>query len=147
LRAVKGITPTLACLADVRLPDGSSRPRGCGKQTGLRNLPFRDFAANEVWLELVLMATDLMAWTRHLLLPAGAARSWEPKRLCYCLLHVAGRLCRSGRRLHLRLQRGRRWVDLLVIAFSRLRALPRIQNVAVVSQSPRGASVVSCHRG
>jgi hypothetical protein len=100
-----------------------------------------------VWLELVLMATDLMAWTRDLLLPAGAARSWEPKRVRYCLLHAAGRLCRSGRRLHLRLQRGWRWVDLLVIAFSRLRALSRIQNVAVVSQSPRGVSVVSCHRG
>lgn len=98
----------------------------CGKQTGLRNLPFHDFAANEVWLELVLMATDLIAWTRHLLLPAGPARGWEPKRLRYCLLHVAGRLCRSGRRLHLRLQRSWHWAPLLVDAFARLRALPRV---------------------
>ena len=97
----------------------------CGKQTGLRNLPFHDFAANEVWLELVLIAADLMAWTRQLLLPAGTPRRWEPKRLRYCLLHVAGRLCRSGRRLRLRLQRGWRWVGLLVTAFTRLRALPR----------------------
>ena len=96
----------------------------CGKQTGLRNLPFRDFASDEVWLELVLMATDLMAWTRHLLLPAGTARRWEPKRLRYCLFHVSGRLCHSGRRLHLRLQRSWRWVGLLVTAFSRLRGLP-----------------------
>jgi hypothetical protein len=33
-----------------------------------------------------------MAWTRHLLLPAGTAWSWEPERLRYCLLHVTGRL-------------------------------------------------------
>jgi hypothetical protein len=98
----------------------------CGKQTGLRNLPFHDFAANEVWLELVLMATDLLAWTRYLLLPPGPARGWEPKRLRYCLLHLAARLCRSGRRLHLRLQRGWHWAPLLVAAFARLRALPRV---------------------
>lgn len=98
----------------------------CGKQTGLRNFPFHDFEANKVWLELVLMAADLLAWTRHLLLPAGPARSWEPKRLRFRLLHIAARLARSGRRLHLRLQRDWHWNALLVTAFSRLRALPRL---------------------
>ena len=98
----------------------------CGKQTGLKNFPFHDFAANQVWLELVLAATDLMAWTRHLLLPAGPARNWEPKRLRYCLLHVAARLSRSGRRLYLRLQRDWHWTALLVTAFTRLRALPQL---------------------
>lgn len=85
----------------------------CSKQTGLANLPFREFAANEVWLELVLMAGDLIAWAQHLLLPAGEARTWEPKRLRYCLLHVAARICRSARRLRLRLQRRWRWAGLL----------------------------------
>ena len=76
----------------------------CGKASGLRNLPFRDFAANEVWLELVLVAQDLVAWTQRLCL-TGESAHWEPKRLRYCLFHVAARLARSGRRLYLRLQR------------------------------------------
>ena len=38
------------------------------KDTGLRNLPFRDFEHNRVWLQLVLIAHDLIAWTQRLLL-------------------------------------------------------------------------------
>jgi hypothetical protein len=33
------------------------------KDSGLRNLPFRDFEHNRVWLELVRPAHDLIAWT------------------------------------------------------------------------------------
>jgi hypothetical protein len=39
-----------------------------GKQTGLQNLPFRDFEHNRVWLALVALAHDLLAWTQRLLL-------------------------------------------------------------------------------
>jgi hypothetical protein len=95
----------------------------CGKASGLRNLPFRDFAANEVWLELVLVAQDLVAWMQRLCLD-GKAAQWEPKRLRYCLLHVAARLVRSGRRLYLRLQCRWPWTRLLGSAFERLRSLP-----------------------
>src|SRR2546423_2437863 len=48
----------------------------------------------------------------------------EPKRLRYRLLHMAGRLARSGRKVTLRLQRSWPWVDDLLQAFRRLRALP-----------------------
>ena len=68
------------------------------KDTGLSNLPFRDFAANAAWLELVLIAQDLMSWAQALLLEGDLARA-EPKRLRYRLLHVAGRITRSGRRV------------------------------------------------
>ena len=34
----------------------------CGKETGMRNLPFHDYTANQVWLELSLIAQDLLAW-------------------------------------------------------------------------------------
>jgi hypothetical protein len=95
----------------------------CAKDTGLRNLPFHDFAANAVWLQVVILAIDLIAWAQGRLFE-GVAQHWEPKRLRYALLHVAGRLCRSGRRLWLRLQRGWRWSALLAAAFQRLRALP-----------------------
>lgn len=63
------------------------------KDTGLRNLPFREFAANAVWLELVLIAQDLIARAQTLLLEGDLARA-EPKRLRYRLLHVAGRITR-----------------------------------------------------
>ena len=38
------------------------------KDTRLRNLPFRDFKLNAVWLELILIAHDLIAWTHALAL-------------------------------------------------------------------------------
>lgn len=96
----------------------------CGKDTGLRNLPFRGFAANAAWLELALLAQDLLAWTQRLLLTGKLARC-EPKRLRYRLLHVAGRLTRHARRLRLHLPRGWRWGNELLLAFARLRALPQ----------------------
>jgi hypothetical protein len=95
----------------------------CAKDTGLRNLPFRDFAANEVWLELSLAAQDLIAWTKRLSLDGELARA-EPKRLRYRLLHQAGRIARSGRKTRLRLERSWPWAQALVAAFDRIRALP-----------------------
>lgn len=95
----------------------------CGKASGLRNLPFREFSTNEVWLELVLVAQDLVAWMQRLCLRGEAAR-WEPKRLRYCLLHTAARVTRGARRRHLRLQRSWPWSDILAAAFRRLRLHP-----------------------
>jgi hypothetical protein len=96
----------------------------CGKDTGLRNLPFRGFQPNAAWLELALTAHDLLAWTQRLLLTGELARC-EPKRLRYRLLHVAGRLTRHARRLRLHLPRGWAWGEALLQAFTRLRALPQ----------------------
>ena len=93
------------------------------KDTGLRNFPFRDLAANAAWLELVLIARDLTAWTQALLLDGDLA-ACEPKRLRYRLLHIAGRLTRSGRRHTLHLPKSWPWAAALVTAFTRLRALP-----------------------
>ena len=93
------------------------------KDTGLRNMPFRDFEHNRVWLELVLIAHDLLCWTQRLLLEGELARA-EPKRLRYRLLHVAARLAFSGRRARLRLQASWPWATDLADAFARLKALP-----------------------
>ena len=38
------------------------------KDTGLRKFPFKEFALNEVWLEIVMVAHDLIVWTQALLL-------------------------------------------------------------------------------
>jgi len=93
------------------------------KDTGLRNLPFRDFEHNRVWLELVRLAHDLIAWTQRLLL-CGELAAAEPKRLRYRLLHVAGRLAFHARTATLRLQASWPWAGDLAAAFQRLQALP-----------------------
>ncbi len=93
------------------------------KDTGLSNLPFRDFTPNAAWLELVLMAQDLLCWAQSLLLEGDLVRA-EPKRLRCRLLHVAGRITRSGRRIRLHLSERWPWAGALVAAFARLRALP-----------------------
>jgi len=93
------------------------------KDTGLSKLPFRSFDMNAVWLELVLIAHDLLVWTKTLLLE-GELATCEPKRLRYRLLHVAARLAFSGRRAKLRLQGSWPWARELADAFARLRALP-----------------------
>jgi hypothetical protein len=93
------------------------------KDTGLRNLPFRDFEHNGVWLELVRIAHDLIVWTKRLLLSGELARC-EPKRLRYRLLHVAARLAFHARTATLRLQASWPWTGELAAAFQRLRALP-----------------------
>ena len=95
----------------------------CAKDTGLRNLPLKGFAANQVWCEVVALACELLAWTQLLAL-AGEARRWEPKRLRLRLFSVAGRLARSGRRLRLRLAERWPWAADVTAAVTRLQALP-----------------------
>ena len=63
----------------------------CAKDTGLRNLPLKGFAQNQLWCEIVALACELLAWTQLLAL-TGTARRWEPKRLRLRVSAVAGRL-------------------------------------------------------
>jgi hypothetical protein len=93
------------------------------KATGARNLPFDRWRRNAVWLQLVLLALDLVGWAQALLLEGTLAVA-EPKTLRYRLWHVAGRISRHARRLRLRLQRTWPWAAELVRAFTRLDALP-----------------------
>jgi len=93
------------------------------KATGLRNLPLDLFRRNQVWLELVLAAQDLLCFAQVLLLDRALAVA-EPKTLRYRLLHVAARIVRHARRVILRLQHSWPWATQLARAFTRLRALP-----------------------
>ena len=93
------------------------------KQTGLENLPFREFALNAVWLELSMIAQDLSVWTQSLCLD-GELATCEPKTLRYRLLHTAGRLAFHARQARLRLQANWPWARQLAAAFGRLQALP-----------------------
>ena len=92
------------------------------KDTGLAKFPFKAFALNEVWAEIVTLAHDLLVWTQALLLSGELAKA-EPKRLRYRLLHVAGRLAFHGRQGKLHLPRAWPWATELLAAFTRLRAL------------------------
>jgi hypothetical protein len=94
-----------------------------GKDSGLANFPFCDFAPNQAWLLLVLIASDLVAWAQRLCLDGELALA-EPKRLRYCLWHCAGRLARTARVTRLRLQKNWPWATELAKAFARLEALP-----------------------
>jgi len=90
------------------------------KDSGLRNLPLHDFTANQIWLELVALAADLLAWTQHLALTGTPARVWEPKRIRLRLLSLAARVVRTGRRQRLRLPRDWPWTAILLAAHQRL---------------------------
>jgi len=92
------------------------------KDTGLSKFPFKEFKLNEVWLEIVMLAHDLLVWTQALTLDGKLATA-EPKRLRYQLLHVAGRLAFSGRRGKLHLQDSWPWAAELVTAFQKLKTL------------------------
>jgi hypothetical protein len=98
------------------------RIRGA-KATGLRNLPFWDFGANDAWLTLVMIAQTLVCWAQALLLD-GDLKLAEPKTLRFRLWHVAGRIVHHARRLIVRLDCAWPWAADLVAAFARLRALP-----------------------
>jgi len=93
------------------------------KDTGLSKFPFKQFALNEVWLQIVLLAHDLIIWTQALLLDGELAKA-EPKRLRYRLLHVAARLAFHGRRAKLHLQDTWPWAAELLAAFEKLKTLP-----------------------
>ncbi len=92
------------------------------KETGMRKMPFAAFAHNQAWLEISLLAQALLRWAARLCLDGELALA-EPKRVRQRLLHVAGRLVRSGRRVALRLPRNWPWAEALIAAFARLRAL------------------------
>jgi hypothetical protein len=93
------------------------------KDTGLAKLPFKAFAMNEVWVEIVMLAHDLIVWTQALALDGELAKA-EPKRLRYRLLHIAARLAFSGRQAKLHLPAAWPWTKTLKAAFEKLRALP-----------------------
>lgn len=88
--------------------------------TGLANLPLNTLAQNRIWLAVVALAGDLIAWTQLLTLTGTDARLWEIKRFRLRLLHLAGHLARSGRRTVLHLSRRHRWSALVVDGLARL---------------------------
>jgi Transposase DDE domain group 1 len=92
------------------------------QELGLGRLPFQALEPNRAWFELTLLAQDLLAWLRLLALEGELALA-KPKRLRGRLLHLAGRITRSGRQRILHLPSAWPWAKELLAAFARLRAL------------------------
>jgi hypothetical protein len=94
---------------DAAILDARHRPHAhvedrirAAKASGLRNLPFWSFAANDAWLTLVCIAQAVVCWAQALLLN-GDCKLAEPKTLRFRLWHVAGPIVRHARRVIVRI--------------------------------------------
>jgi hypothetical protein len=92
------------------------------KATGLRNQPRHAFDANQAWLEIVMAATDLVAWTKLIgFTDHPELAKAEIGAFRYRVLHVAARVTRSARQTHLRVDATWRWATAIADAWHRIR--------------------------
>jgi hypothetical protein len=96
------------------------------KDTGLRNLPLQAFSQNQVWIAVVMLATELTAWMQMLALSGEDARVWEPKRLRLRLFSIAGSIAHHSRRTWLHLCAHAPHVNLITTGLTRLDGLPQV---------------------
>ena len=92
----------------------------------MENLPLHDFSQNQIWVAVVMLATELTAWMQMLALTGTDARVWEPKRLRLRLFSIAGRIARRSRRTWLRLSAHAPFGHLVTGGLARLNALPQL---------------------
>jgi hypothetical protein len=93
------------------------------KATGLRNMPCHDFDSNSAWLEIVMTATDLVAWCKLIgFHDQPDLAKCEIAAFRYRVLHVAARITRGARQIHLRIDRTWRWAAAINTAWHRIRA-------------------------
>ena len=93
------------------------------KATGLRNLPCHRAQAIAAWLEIILVETDLVAWSKLIGFteqPDLAACEIDTFR--YRILHVAARITRGAGQIRLRIDATWRLAAALSEAWQRLRA-------------------------
>lgn len=93
------------------------------KAAGLANLPCHSFDANAAWLEIVLTAADLVAWTQLIgFTDTPELARCEISAFRYRVLHVAARITRGARQVRLRIDATWRWATAIATAWHRLRA-------------------------
>ncbi len=93
------------------------------KDTGFQNLPLHSSAANTLWCHLVMLASELMAWTQMLAFHGTKARRWEPKKLRARIFEIAGKISRHARQFTVHLAAKAPETGLLLKALTRLNAL------------------------
>jgi hypothetical protein len=92
------------------------------KALGLDHFPSYDYGTNQAWLQTVLIACDLTAWTQALCFTGTIAKA-EPKKLRWALWHTAGKITTTGRRSTLHLDATWPWAAILQQGFQRLENL------------------------
>lgn len=93
------------------------------KATGLRNLPFNAFDANSAWLEIIMAAIDLIAWTKTIgFTDHPELARCEIATFRYRVLHVAARITCSARQTRLRIDATWRWAHAIAAAWTQIRA-------------------------
>ncbi len=96
------------------------------KDTGLRALPLHDFTQNQIWVAVVELAADLLAWMSMLALAGTDARRWEPKRIRLRLFTVPATLARHGRRRRVHYADKHPWAALARDTVNRLQQLQQL---------------------
>jgi Transposase DDE domain group 1 len=92
------------------------------KAAGLRNLPCQSFDSNAAWLEIVLAAADLVAWTQLIgFTDHPELAHAEITTFRYRVLHVAARVTRGARQLRLRIDATWLWATAIATAWQRIR--------------------------
>jgi hypothetical protein len=92
------------------------------KATGLRNLPCQRAEANAAWLEIILAATDLIAWAQLIgFTDHPELARCEIDTFRYRVLHVAARITRGARQIRLRIDATWRWATAICQGWQRLR--------------------------
>ena len=73
------------------------------KDMGLEKFPLQGFAQNQLWCQIIQLASELVAWMQTIALTGHDARKWEPKRLRARLFEIPATLVRRSRHnlLHL----------------------------------------------
>jgi hypothetical protein len=93
------------------------------KATGLRNLPCHRAEANAAWPEIILAATDLVAWSKLIgFVEHPDLATCEIDTFRYRVLRVAARITRGARQTRLRIDATWRWATPVSPACQRLRA-------------------------
>ena len=93
------------------------------KASGLRNLPCHRSDANAAWLEIIMAATDLVAWAKLIGFTGQPdLATCEIDTFRYRVLHVAARITRGARQIRLRIDATWRWATAISEGWHRLRA-------------------------
>lgn len=93
------------------------------KDTGLDGFPLQGFDQNRLWLLIVQLAGDLLAWMGLLAFTSGDARRWEPKTLRTRIFTTAATLVRTARRKVLHVKNTGPWAALILTAWNELLTL------------------------
>lgn len=92
------------------------------KATGLRNLPCRAWDENAAWLQIVLMAADLITWAKLIAFADQPTLArCEIHTFRYRVLHVAARITRGARQIHLRIDSTWQWAAAIATGWHRIR--------------------------